>query len=75
MGDEDTTLRERYEMTQWFQKLDEQQKSEVLFAVTYLLGFQHGTDYHRRLLLIAEMAGQLNQAEATIEALTPKIAR
>ena len=75
MGDETTTLRERYEMTQWFQKLDDRQKSEVLFAVTYLLGFKYGTDGHHRLLLIAEMAGQLNQAEATIEALTPKVAR
>ena len=72
MGDENTTLRERYEMTQWFQELDDRQKSEVLFAVTYLLEFKHGTDGHHRLLLIAEMAGQLNQYEATIKALTPK---
>lgn len=75
MGDENATLRERYETMRWFQKLDDRQKSEVLFAVTYSLEFKHGTDGHHRLLLIAEMAAQLNQAEAAIEALTPKMAR
>jgi len=73
MGDEDTTLRERYETSRWFQKLDDREKFEVLFAVTYSLEFRHGTDGHHRLMLLSELAGQLNQYEATIEALTPRM--
>jgi predicted LPLAT superfamily acyltransferase len=68
MDDDERTLAERYAELEWFSRLEERQRQEVLFAVTYHLQFRHGTDGHNRLNLIALLAGLLNQYEATIKA-------
>lgn len=40
----------------WMDLLDDRQKKEMKFARDYALFYQHGTDGHNRLMLMARLA-------------------
>src|SRR5690242_6214769 len=48
-------------------KLDERQRKEVSFARDYSINFNHGTDGHNRLLLIAKLADMVDILDSTNE--------
>lgn len=45
----------------WRELLDEKQRKEIAWASTYATDFGHGTVGHNQLLLIAHLAGLLDQ--------------
>lgn len=47
----------------WKQLFDERQRQEIEFAVLYAKMFNHGTDGHHRLNIIAKMERLLNNIE------------
>lgn len=51
----------------WYAELDERQLAEVEFAKLYASQFEHGTDGHNRLLLIAKMAELLDQYQSALK--------
>ena len=51
----------------WRDYLTERQDAELRFAQTYVADFQHGTDGHHRLCLIAHLADLLDAANLTDE--------
>lgn len=48
----------------WKQGLSERDRKEVEFATVYTNHYAHGTDGHTRLLLVAKLAGMLDEADA-----------
>lgn len=59
-------------MTDWRNKLDDRQRSELMFALMYEADFKHGTDGHNRLLLIAKLAHLLDELTDTAIALSER---
>lgn len=49
--------------------LNSREQSELKFAQVYVDHFEHGTDGHSRLVLIAKLARQLEQMAGEIERL------
>jgi len=47
------------EIHNWMELLTERERKEVKFAWAYAANFNHGTDGHSRLLLIAKLADLL----------------
>lgn len=45
----------------WWAELDERQRQEVRMALEYERRFNHGTDGHNRLLLIAKLTQLLDK--------------
>lgn len=59
-------MENRFKDNLWFQALDDRQKNEVVLAVEYAERFNHGTDGHHRLLLIASLVDELVDYEARL---------
>lgn len=55
----------------WRELLTERERAEVSLAETYKASYQHGTDGHNRLVLIAKMAETLDLAWAALRAILP----
>ncbi len=47
----------------WLNNFDERQQKEIEFSILYLNQFEHGTDGHNAKVIIAKMAGMLNEIE------------
>lgn len=69
----DAELLQRYPVTdpppperQFLRELNNQQRTEVAFAEGYVREFNHNTDGHNRLLLIAKLVELLDEYEAVI---------
>lgn len=50
----------------WRQSLTDRERKEILFAETYKDSFEHGTDEHNRLMMIAHMAELLDRWETDV---------
>lgn len=48
---------------EWQSLLDQRQRDEIILARFYARGTKHGTDGHNRLILLAQMADMLDEAE------------
>lgn len=48
---------------EWLQLFDDRQQKEIRFASIYANNFDHGTDGHHRLKIMAEMRRLLNNIE------------
>jgi len=51
----------------WMEQFSEREQQEIRFSQLYARDFAHGTDGHTAKLLIAKMAGLLNNATATMQ--------
>ena len=60
-------------MNSWWEKLDERQKKELDFALTYRNSFNHGTDGHTRLLMICRMSDICYDMEIRIRELEERL--
>jgi hypothetical protein len=49
---------------EWMNDLTERERKEIEFCLVYADQFNHGTDGHTRLLIVAKLAKKLNEKEA-----------
>lgn len=63
MGDNVTMMQDQ----EWYKVLTERQQEEIEFALVYNASFNHGTDGHHRLNLIAALALLLAEKHAALE--------
>ena len=57
----------KHEERKWWDKLDERQKKELVFAECYARDFNHGTVGHNRLILLSRLAELLDEAYSHVE--------
>lgn len=53
---------------EWINHFSERERAEINFALMYVQQFDHGTDGHSRLHVIAKLARRLSEMEKQLQA-------
>jgi hypothetical protein len=62
-NDETEGMDGEYQDPEWMKDLSQRERDEINFCMVYSEQFNHGTDGHTRLLMVAKLAKKLDAME------------